>query len=382
MNWDVIALVAFALAAIPAGMFGLNLYFYRKTDAVGLQSLSVCPAVSVLIPARNEEANIEATVRAVLANHNIKFEVIVLDDHSTDRTAEIVARLAAEDDRVRLEMAPPLPAGWCGKPHACHILAQRARHSLLVFIDADVRLAPDALRRMTLFLKYSGAALASGVPHQELGTFTERLLLPQIHFVLLGYLPLPIMRWTRLPAFSAGCGQLFILRREAYEATGGHAMIRMTLHDGVKLPRLFRRHGYKTSLFDATNIASCRMYQSNAEVWRGLGKNATEGLAAPTTIAPMSLLLLGGSVLPFVLVAALPEMGFGGKLLAISAVGLAWAPRLFAAVRFRQPFSSAFLHPVGVLALLAIQWFALVRQCFGKPAIWKGRRYGTATKTA
>lgn len=381
MNWNTIALIALLLAAIPAGLFLVNLFFYRRIKPLGTP-LPYTHGVSVLIPARNEEANIEATLLSVLANREVQLEVVVLDDHSTDRTAEIVSRLAANNARVRLESAPPLPAGWCGKQHACHILAQRARYPQLVFIDADVRLAPDALVRMTRFLNRSGAALVSGVPHQELGTFSERLLLPQIHFVLLGYLPLPMMRWTKRPAFSAGCGQLFVIRRDAYEAVGGHEPIRTTLHDGVKMPRLFRRHGFKTDLFDATDVASCRMYRTNAEVWGGLGKNATEGLAAPGAILPMSVLLFGGQVMPFLLLLTLPQMSFTGVVATMVACVLAWLPRLIGVLRFRQPLGSALLHPVGVLTLLAIQWFALARQLAGRPAVWKGRSYGATPKIA
>ena len=381
MNWDALALVALILAGIPAGLFLVNLLFYRPISA-RLAAPGASSAVSVLIPARNEEGNIAATLKSVLANRSVEFEVVVLDDHSTDRTAEIVAEIAARDPRVRLEFAPPLPAGWCGKPHACQVLAQRARHATLVFIDADVQLAADALGRMVGFMEKSGVALASGVPHQQLGTFSERLLLPQIHFVLLGYLPLPMMRWTRRPAFSAGCGQLFVVRRDAHEAVGGHEPIRTTLHDGVKLPRLFRRHGFKTELFDATDVASCRMYRTNGEVWRGLGKNATEGLAAPGTILPMSLFLFGGQVLPFLLLLALAQMTFSGGAMTTAAIGLAWLPRLIAVRRFQQPLGGALLHPIGVLALLAIQWFALARQLAGKPAVWKGRSYGAAPKPA
>ncbi|MGC3957156.1 MAG: glycosyltransferase family 2 protein [Verrucomicrobiota bacterium] len=378
MNWNTLALIALVLAAIPAVLMLVNLPLYRRLPRSGDKVMKV----SVLIPARNEEANIAAALESVLANQGIHFEVVVLDDHSTDRTAEIVAEIADRDSRVRLAFAPPLPAGWCGKPHACQVLTQRARHDTLVFIDADVQIAPDGLLRMQGFLETSGAALASGVPHQELGTFSERLLLPQIHFVLLGYLPLPMVRWTRRPAFSAGCGQLFAIRREAYEAVGGHEPVRTTLHDGVKLPRLFRRHGFKTDLFDATDVASCRMYRTNGEVWRGLDKNATEGLAAPGTILPMSLLLFGGQVLPFLLIPVLAQMNSLAVAATILAMMLAWLPRMIAVVRFRQPLGSALLHPVGVLALLAIQWFALARQLAGKPAVWKGRSYGATPKTA
>jgi hypothetical protein len=390
MNLELLAIISLVLAVIPAVLFLINLLFYRPTAPVTSVPPTLNPllsdSLSVLIPARNEEKNVRSTLEAVLANRGVEFEVVVLDDHSTDSTAAIVSEFAARDPRVRLEFAPPLPSGWCGKQHACHVLAKLARNPLLVFIDADVRLAPDALARMTGFMNSNRrgpalqVALASGVPHQELGTFTERLLLPLIHFVLMGYLPMPFMRWTKRPEFSAGCGQLFVARADAYHATGGHAMIRATLHDGVKLPRLFRRAGFETDLFDATDIASCRMYQTNGETWRGLGKNATEGLAAPGTILPMTVLLLGGQVLPLLLLASGALLSPGGVVLAAVASGLAYLPRVLGVLCFRQPLGSALLHPLGVIALLVIQWHALGRHLLGKPAEWKGRSYGAVTQ--
>jgi hypothetical protein len=387
MNFDHLALVSLILAAIPCGLFLLNLAFYRRLPRLDSESKQVAlenvgsSAVSVLIPARNEQANLRSTLESVLANTGLEFEVVVLDDHSTDHTVEIVEEFAARDERVRLERAPDLPAGWCGKQHACHVLARRARHPLLVFMDADVRLSRDALARMAGFMSRREVALASGVPRQELGTFSERLLIPLIHFVLLGYLPMFMMRWTRRPAFSAGCGQLFIARADAYHAAGGHARIRTTLHDGVKLPRLFRRAGFSTELFDATDLASCRMYRTNAETWHGLGKNATEGLAAPGAILPMSVLLFGGQVLPFVLLTFAPLLSTGGTVLATVAGVLAYLPRLVAVGKFRQTIGTALLHPLGVTALLALQWLALVRSLRGQPSHWKGRSYGTAGVT-
>jgi len=377
MNLNSLACVALVLAAIPCGLFLLNLFVYRPLPN---RKSEIGSRVSVLIPARNEEANICATLEAVLANDDCDFEVVVLDDHSTDRTAEIVSKIAARDSRVRLESAPPLPAGWCGKQHACHVLASLARHRLLAFIDADVRLAPDALPRMVRFMQRSRVALASGVPRQELGTFSERLLIPLIHFILLGFLPMRAMRRTRWPSMSAGCGQLFIARRDSYQQCDGHARLRASLHDGLKLPRVFREAGFATDLFDATDLATCRMYHANGETWRGLGKNATEGLAAPAAIGPMTALLFGGQVLPILLLASAPDLSALGLLCAALASALAFAPRLIGAWRFRQPLGGALLHPLGVLALLAIQWHALARHFLGQPFEWKGRIYGATTR--
>jgi hypothetical protein len=207
------------------------------------------------------------------------------------------------------------------------------------------------------------------VPLQEMGTFSERLLLPLIHFVLLGFLPMHLMRHTLWPSMSAGCGQLFIARREAYDAAGGHAALRDSLHDGLKLPRAFRRAGFATTLFDATDVATCRMYRTSGDTWRGLGKNATEGLAAPGAIVPMTLLLLGGQILPPLLLAFAPSAA------TLVATLLSFTPRLISVLKFKQPMTSALLHPAGVLGLILIQWQAFFRQRFGRPSEWKGRAY-------
>jgi len=374
-----LAILALAMAAIPCRWVFRNLKDYRPAPWLRAASTTErLRPISVLVPARNEEHNIRATVQSILASRGVEFEAILLDDQSTDATAEIARELASADSRLRLESAPPLPVGWCGKQHACHVLSTLARHPLLVFLDADVRLTPDALERMANFIETSQADLASGIPRQEAVTFSERLLIPLVHFILLGFLPLHRMRRSNHPALAAGCGQLLIVRADAYRSAGGHAMIRNTLHDGLKLPRLLRVAGFTTDLFDATDIASCRMYRSNGEVWRGLSKNAIEGLGAPGTIGPVTLILFGGQVLPLVLLALAAKLSPTGLVLTLVAVVLAYLPRLVLAVRFDQTVGSALLHPVGVVALLAIQWYALARWLLGRPASWKGRDYGVS----
>jgi glycosyltransferase involved in cell wall biosynthesis len=369
----VLAIVSLSLAALPALLFLVNLRFYQPAK------FRFSGTVSVLIPARNEELSIGPAVEAALASRIVEIEVIVLDDHSDDRTADIVRTIADRDYRVRLEQAPALPPGWCGKQHACHILASLAQHDLLVFVDADVRLYPDGLARMIQFLNSSGADLVSGVPYQETETFLEKLLIPLIHFILLGFLPMFWMRRSRRPAFAAGCGQLFLARRSAYENAGGHAAIRTSLHDGITLPRAFRAAGLKTDLFDATDVAVCRMYRSAGQVWRGLAKNATEGLGNPRAIVPFSLLLLGGQVLPFILLPL--AILFADRMpivLSSMAVLLAYLPRLAGLMRFRQSLMGAILHPLGVMLLIAIQWYALGRSLLGWPTAWKGRSFAVS----
>jgi hypothetical protein len=373
-----IAAASFLLALVPAVLFLQNLALYVPPPATRGQAR---PSCSVLIPARNEEGTIANAVLSVLHNHNADFEIIVLDDESVDRTAEIVTGIARQDGRVRLATASPLPAGWCGKQHACHLLARLARYPLLIFMDADVRLSRDGLARMSAFIEQSGAALASGVPRQVTRTFSERLLVPQIHFVLLGFLPIARMRAGCDPAYGAGCGQLFVARHDAYLACGGHSSARATLHDGLNLPRVFRAAGFKSDLFDATDIAQCRMYLTNTDVWLGFAKNAHEALGSPRLIGVATLLLVGGQILPpclLILACLQIAMSPFAVMLSLFGVGAVFLPRLLASKRFGQPLASALLHPLGIAALVAIQWFAFARSLRQSPAVWKGRTYSRA----
>jgi hypothetical protein len=181
------------------------------------------------------------------------------------------------------------------------------------------------------------------------------------------------MRTSTDPRFGAACGQIVVVRRDAYEAVGGHAAIADRLHDGVALARQFRSRGFATDLFDATDTFHCRMYRTALEVWNGFAKNAHEGLGSPRMIVPATLLLLGGQVLPLCLL----SISSSPLVLAFAVIGTAvmFTPRLFAAVRFRQSLLGALLHPFAICALLAIQWSAFLRSLGHRPAVWKDRSY-------
>lgn len=371
---DWLSIACLAAAAVPAAATLVNLRLFRPPPPAAPDRRPI----SVLVPARNEEASIEGTLRSILSSDGVDLEVLVLDDGSTDATAAVVARIAAADPRLRLLRGEALPPGWCGKQHACWQLAAAASRETILFVDADVALEPDALARAAAFLDASGADLVSGFPRQATSTPVDWLLLPLIHFVLLGFLPLGRSRTSRSPSLAAGCGQLFVTTQQAYRRAGGHAAIRESLHDGVKLPRAFRAAGLGTDLFDASTIATCRMYARSLDVLRGLSKNATEGLAAPRVVVPASILLAFGQIAPPVLVAfgsLSGWRGFGraGMAAAIAAVVACYLPRLLEAIRFRGSLMAAALHPLAVAVFLGIQWYGVARQRLGLKTSWKGR---------
>lgn len=368
-----LAVAAFALALLPAILAAINLTLLRTPEP----DPATGGLVSILIPARNEAANIAATVSAALASAGTAVEVLVGDDHSTDATAEIVRAMAARDPRLRLVPVPALPEGWTGKNHACAILAEAAAGERLLFIDADVILAPHAAAGLAAHARRSGAALVSGVPRQRMDTLGERLTVPTINLLLVGYLPVPMMRASLRPALGAACGQLVLVRREAYRDVGGHGAIRASLHDGVFLPRTLRAAGHRTDLVAGHALATCRMYRGLSESWAGFSKNAHEGLATPRALPVWTLLLFGGHVLPPVLVAAsvFGALSTVAAAVAVAALVVSLATRAAITLVVREPAATILLHPIGVAVALAIQWNVLLRAEKAGAASWKGRSY-------
>lgn len=367
----ILAYLALALAALPAVVGLINLLVLR-TPRVGEPSPGTL--VSILVPARNEAANIGACLEAARASEGVAVEVVVMDDGSDDGTPAIVSALAAKDARIRLERAPPLPVGWTGKVHACARLAEAARGTHFLFVDADVRLAPHAAAALLSHARKTGAALVSAVPRQIMRTPGEMLLVPTINFIMLGYLPIPMMRTRPDPSLGAACGQLVLVERRAYEKTGGHGAIRTLLHDGIQLARAMRRRGYATDLVAGADLAACRMYDRFADAWSGFLKNAHEGMATPRQLPVWTVLLAGGHVLP-VIVSAAALKGAAPLAPALAALALSLGLRTAITLRSRESLWTIPLHPVSVATGLAVQWAALLRSRRGRPAGWKGRLY-------
>jgi glycosyltransferase involved in cell wall biosynthesis len=356
-----------------------NLRLYTRTVRGDRPAArTAVPMVSVCIPARNEEANIEACVRSVLANVDVAVEVLVYDDQSTDATPAILARLVAEDARVRVVPTQPLPQGWNGKQWGCERMGQAAHGQWVLFTDADVRFERDCVARTLARAESLGADLLSTAPRQVTGSWAEHAVIPLISFVLLSYLPMARMRATTSPAASGACGQFILARRDAWLASGGHAAFRASMHDGIKMPRAFRRAGFRTDLFDGTDLVQCRMYRGFGQVWRGFAKNAYEGLGSPVLLLFVTLLHGCAVLLPWLTLAlGLVDVAMSPWVPWVAALTIVagFAQRIVLARRFAHAWASVALHPVGILMLTVIQWHSLWLHLTGRRA-WKGRTAG------
>lgn len=382
MAFNVLIILSAIAAAVPVIFSIWNMRLLKSsappvaTDPVNEK----LPTVSILIPARNEAHRIGAALESIAAQSELILETIVLDDGSSDGTKSVIQGFEKCIPGLRIIDGQDLPAGWCGKNFACWQLANQATGDLLIYMDADVQLKPGAIAYLRDYaFKNPQTGLASGIPLQVMGTFWEALLIPQIHFVLLGYLPMAAMRRTLDPGFAAACGQLLMVRRDAYFETGGHSSIASRIHDGLQLARHFRKTGFATDLFDATPLASCRMYDNARDVFHGLAKNATEGMADWKAIFPMSYLLIFGQVLPVILLgwACLDPAGFSvaQKLSVIFIAILGFFPRIFISRRFHLGLMAGLLQPLSAATLIGIQWYARLKALFSKSTSWKGRRY-------
>jgi chlorobactene glucosyltransferase len=334
------------------------------------------PNVSVLIPARNEAQAIGATVHSLLAQSVANLELLVLDDGSTDGTAESALAASAGDPRCRVLPGRPLPVGWLGKNWACHQLSQAARHEILLFCDADVQWQPGALAAVMGQLEQSGGHLLTIWPTQITVTWGERLVVPLMALAVLAYLPIPFMHQTPWPLAAAAVGQCLVFRRAAYHACGGHQAVRNQVLEDVLLARRIKAAGLRLRMADGAGLLCCRMYRGWCEVRMGYGKNILAGHGQSLVLLLLSTFWHWTLfVAPWLWLA----MGWtwprlpGWPLWPLVLTGLGVGVRALTAWLTRQRLLDALLLPVSVLLMTVIGSQAIWWRLGKKGPAWKGR---------
>ncbi len=371
-----------------AGLVWHNHRAYRRPARPELDAPreGEAPLVSVLVPARNEAGNIEGCLRGLLTQDYPNYELVVLDDGSTDDTAGCVRRLQEEwraggagPRDFRLETGVGLPVGWAGKAHACWELSRHARGEWLLFLDADTRHAADLLSGAWSAARDTGADFLSTFPRQETGSAGEALTVPFIYWVLFTLLPLHLAQRRPWPALTAACGQFLFIRESAYQETGGHSAIRASLHDGLHLARLFKSAGKRVRLADLSASISCRMYRGWGECWGGFTRNAYQALGAFPALVTVTLLETVLFLCPYLFLGLGAAQGWPGwAWLCLVQVLLLVGIQVSLRRRFGYPWLTVTLHPAGIAALVAIQWVSWWRAVTHAPTAWKGRTVRTA----
>jgi chlorobactene glucosyltransferase len=355
---------------------------FRPLDCCGSPPAGTGGQVAIIVPVRNEADNIGTCVASLIAQSypSSDVEIFVVDDHSADDTADIVARSAGHCPRLHLLRSPPLPARWIGKSHACWIGARSAPATAkwLCFIDADVRCEATLLACTVDTATREQIDLLSLAPRQELHSFAERLIMPCGLYLLAFYQDLR-KRQSSDCADATVTGQFMLIRHDAYEAVGGHAVIHADICEDLALARLIKRSGYKVVLRSGGDLLATRMYTGWQTLWLGLTKNLVDMLLGPgrtAAIALVAVLLAWATIaIPLVDAANCAASGSCSALVVASAGSAAiLALHLAGARHFRIPLWYGFLFPLGytIGALMALD--SVRRRMQGRVS-WKGRTY-------
>jgi len=329
------------------------------------------PLVSIVIPARNEERGIEQAIRAFLKQEYGPLEIIVVNDRSSDATGPILERLSADDQRIRVVLGEPPPAGWLGKPWALEQGTRRARGELLLLVDADILYAPHAVAALVAEVRQSGVALVAVLPQVEMQGFWEHVAMPMLAVAFFTLLPSWLANRTRIPRLAVGGGAGMMVRRDAYEAAGGHAAINDYVVDDIGLARLVRKHGERTLALRADHLVRMRMYHGGSEILNGFTKNMFSALGRNYAVAAAWIAIgFFCNLLPYAL-------AFTGDPLSLVTVGLITLTRvlMFGSLHYR--LDSAILgHPLMMLFWARVLGRSMWRTGVKSQVEWRGRTYG------
>jgi chlorobactene glucosyltransferase len=377
------------LAALPwtAPYFGMPRLASTSPNLTDVAPEDGVP-VSVIIPARNESAQIETVVRSVLASTYRPLEVLVVDDRSTDDTAARVEALARDDDRLRLVRGEPLPGGWYGKPWACRQGARAASGEVLVFTDADTVHDPALLGHAVAMLRHEHADLLTLSPKQLVVSFWERLIMPQIWVILgLRYHPARVNHRTD-PRDVIANGQFLMFPRASYEAIGTHDVVKGEVVEDLAMAQHVVRQGRRLRFVFAQTLMETRMYQNLGQLVEGWSKNLYLGSRLTYPGRPVMQALAPFMIMAALLFWVLPPLGLVAAVAGVAPALLGWAALatalacgFWALISFGMgaPMWYGLLYPLGTGAALYILLRSMLRGA--RKVEWRGRVYDEVTAT-
>jgi cellulose synthase/poly-beta-1,6-N-acetylglucosamine synthase-like glycosyltransferase len=370
-----LSLLNLGFLLLCCGLFVLGQLRMRRLKDVPVAELAVWPSVSLITPARNEERQIERAVRSLVALDYPSLEITLVNDRSTDRTGEILDRLAAEFPQLNVVHVAELPPGWLGKNHAMQLGADRSHGEWLLFTDADIVFEPTALKRAVAYATANQVDHLAGWPDVT----SPSWLLSAFMLTFSVYFFLYVRVWAvRNPRSTAhiGIGAFNLVRQGVYRAVGGHQTIHMRPDDDLKLGKIIKHAGYRQDVVHGGDMLTLEMYQSIGELIRGLEKNAFSGAdySVPLTVCS-SIVSLLFNVWPFFgvfLVPAPTRWIYAAVCLTL------WALAFFAALGTKNPKSCALAFPLGVLLFVYIQWRTMILNYYHDGIRWRDTHYSLA----
>lgn len=321
--------------------------------------------VSILIPARDEAENIVQLLASIRDQDYANYEVIVLDDHSSDDTHNRVKVFSTSQPKFTVIQGKALPAGWLGKNWACQQLAEIATGKYLFFIDADETIKRGLINSLIDRMEAGNLTLLSIFTNQVMKTVGEKLTVPLMHFILLNLLPLRLVRLSKNPALAAASGQCMFFKASTYQQKKWHAQVKNQVVEDVEIIKLVKQDKLNAEALLGNQLIYCRMYSNLDESIKGFSKNLLAGFGNNILILLFYLLLV--IVGPVVLI-----LNFNADLLVVPITLIVLSRMMISFLSGQNVLLNLILHPFQMLFFLIIALISIQKHIF-KTGTWKGR---------
>ena len=367
--------------------FIFNQYLYKDISRFKLPKKTITdpPLVSILIPARNEEINIEKCIRTFVKQDYPNLEILVLDDNSTDNTYSIVKKISQKNKNVKIFKGKQLPQGWLGKNFACYQLSRYAKGEYFFFTDADTHHFQNSVSSSLAAMLNNDLDALCPFPREIMVTIHERMVIPFMNFVILLFMPLALIRKSKNPLFCTGVGQCLLFRREVYFGMGGHAAIKGKILEDVHITKKTKEMGYSYMIFDGRKIISCRMYNSFKQVFVGYSRILFSAF-------DYNVFMIALAVIFFILLFLLPNIFFPLGLIfyrwpreillpIVVQISIVSFIRTVNALRFKERLFDILLSPLSIVYIVFISINSVLQSKLGSGIYWKGRTYQAESKS-
>ncbi|TCD04642.1 glycosyltransferase family 2 protein [Pedobacter frigidisoli] len=325
--------------------------------------------VSILIPARDEAENILHLLESIKDQDYTNYEVIVLDDDSSDNTFDLVNSFCQRNDKFKIFKGKQLPAGWLGKNYACQQLSELASGKYFLFVDADESIKRGLINSLINRMEIGSLALISIFTNQIMETLGERLTVPLMHFILLNLLPLRLVKLSKNPAFAAASGQCMFFKANNYIDNQWHEKVKEQVVEDVEIMKLVKQEKFNAEALLANGLIYCRMYKNLGESLNGFGKNLLAGFGNNILILLFYQLLV--IIGPAVLI-----LNFNVSLLVLPITLIVLSRIMISYLSGQNVLVNLILHPFQMLFFLIISFISIKKHLF-KTSTWKGRKIKT-----